>query len=184
MTRLFIAVDLPSGCRKQLADLRIDIKGARWIDEENIHLTLAFLGEVGDHLRLDLDEALGEVRASAFAVDLSGVGWFPTRGEPTVFWVGCQPNEALDRLKRRVDRALAEVGIRLEKRRFRPHITVARLKHCRSRDLGQIERAHSLFRLSEVPVSSFSLMSSRLDPEGAVYHRLQRVELGGESTRH
>jgi 2'-5' RNA ligase len=176
MTRLFVALDLPPECRQELADLALELRGVRWLDAERIHLTLAFLGEISEHLRPDLLEALSEVSSPALQLAFEGVGFFPRRGAPTTFWVGCREDE---RLKRRIDRALTGIGVSIERRRFRPHVTVARLKNCRPADLQALLQTHSLFSRPVVDVSSFSLYSSKLEPDGAVYRVEQRFALEG-----
>lgn len=179
MTRLFVALDLPLDCRQELADLALELRGTRWLDPERIHLTLAFLGEISEHLRPDLIEALSEVSSPALRLDFEGVGFFPRRGAPTTFWVGCREDERLTVLKRRIDRALATTGVSVERRRFRPHVTVARLKNCRPADLEALLQTHSLFSRPAVDVASFSLYSSKLEPDGAVYRVEQRFALEG-----
>ncbi len=169
MARLFVALDLPLSCRERLGTLAQEIRGARWLAVEDLHLTLAFLGEVSPHQREDLSESLESIDFAAFSVDFSGIGFFPRRGEPTTLWVGCRPSAELVSLKKKVDRALLGSGFPLERRRFRPHVTIARLKHCRPRDLESIVRSASIFEVPGVGIRSFSVYSSQLGPEAARY---------------
>jgi RNA 2',3'-cyclic 3'-phosphodiesterase len=171
MARLFVALDLPLACRENLEQLAYEMRGARWLDADGIHLTLAFLGEVASHRRQPLSESLEAIDSRSFSIDLDGIGFFPSRGEPTTLWVGCRRCEELASLKRRVDRALLEGGFSTVRQRFRPHVTIARLKSCHHRDLSAFLQEFSMIEMAGVPISSFSLYSSQLRPKGARYLR-------------
>src|SRR5215469_17388945 len=86
--RLFVAIDLPEATRQLLADLDPHIRGVRWIDPAQMHLTLAFFGEVADEIVLALRERLGAIKFGAFFLTVIGVGTFSAKGAPKIIWIG------------------------------------------------------------------------------------------------
>ena len=111
MHRLFVALRPPPAIRAQLAALMGGVPGARWQDDEQLHLTLRFIGEVERPLAEDVVAALGQVHAPAIAVSLSGVGQFVKRGRADALWAGVAPHDALAALHRKIDAALVRIGL-------------------------------------------------------------------------
>jgi 2'-5' RNA ligase len=150
----------------------------RWLTPDQQHLTLRFIGEV-DNGRLDeIADALALVQGWPFEVRLEGLGHFPPRGEPRVLWVGIAKNPDLKSLKRRIDRALADLGLAPEARKFAPHVTLARIRGPLSPDrLGTYLMRHSLYCSESFAVSDFHLYSSWLKPHGAEYQLEASYEL-------
>lgn len=105
------------------------IAGARWQDDEQLHCTLRFIGDVERRHAEDIAAALATVTAPVVEARLAGVGSFERRGTPHSLWAALQPAEPLAALHRKVDQALVRTGLPPEGRAFRPHITVARLSH-------------------------------------------------------
>lgn len=169
MNRLFVAIDLPDEVREQLASLERGIPGARWIPPENLHLTLRFIGEVANDVMEDVAHALSNVEEPAFELSLAGVGHFEKRARPTTLWADVEPNPALNRLQGRIESALQRVGLEPEGRRFRPHITLARLGGSDGGRVSAFLAAHGLYRSAPFPVEAFALYSSFLRPEGSLY---------------
>ena len=124
--RLFIAIELPADLKRALGRLRVEIPGARWVPAEQIHLTLAFLGEVEDAALGRLVEELSRIQASGFELCFTGTGCFPGRRRPRVLWVGLKPQAHLIDLESRVRAVVLASGIPQEERPFSPHITLAR----------------------------------------------------------
>jgi RNA 2',3'-cyclic 3'-phosphodiesterase len=170
MPRLFIALALPDAVLRSLEPFARGLGDVRWLTPDQQHLTLRFIGEV-DQGRLDeVAEALALVDGVPLELRLEGLGHFPPRGEPRVLWVGVARNPALASLKRRIDRALAAVGVAPEGRKFTPHVSIARLRGPLSQDrLATWLMRHSLYRSETFPVSDFHLFSSWLKPYGAEY---------------
>lgn len=168
--RFFVGLDLPDALKASVAELQLGLPNARWMGADGLHLTLAFIGEVeGAALRRIVD-ALAGVQTSPLSISLNGLGHFPPRGPLRVLWTGASPACALGSLSRGVARALADAGFPTERRKFAPHVTVARFRHPPPPHALQAWlQAHSLFRTSAVPVASFRLFSSRLRPSGARY---------------
>ena len=178
MLRLFVALPLPDSVKHSLEPLARGLGDVRWLTPDQQHLTLRFIGEV-DNGRLDeVADALALVEGWPFEVRLEGLGHFPPRGEPRVLWVGIEKNPDLKSLKWRIDRALADVGLGPETRKFAPHVTLARIRGPLSQDrLATYLMRHSLYRSERFPVSDFHLYSSWLKPAGAEHQIEARYEL-------
>ena len=179
MIRLFIAIDIPSPLRLLLHAMGQGIPGARPVGEDQIHLTIRFIGEVEGGMAKDIQEALTEVRARPFALSIRGVGHFPPRGAPRVLWAGLSPSDELLQLRNRIERQLIACRLPAEQRKFAPHITIARLKDCPLKRLGEYLAGNALFRTDEFPVDNFSLYASRLTKSGAVHSVVRNYPLVG-----
>lgn len=169
MIRLFIAVELPPDILSYIKDLGRGIPGARPVREEQIHLTLRFLGEVEGTLFKDIRECLSAVRKRPFRIQISGVGHFPPRGKPRVIWAGVAPTDELTRLKNRVDRELLTCGLEAERRKFSPHITLARLRNSPIQRVSSFLAGNSFLQTPEFTVDHFHLFSSQLGRNGAIH---------------
>ena len=178
MPRLFIALALPDAVLRSLEPLARGLGDVRWLAADQQHLTLRFIGEL-DQGRLDeVAEALALVEGLPLELRLEGLGHFPRRGEPRVLWVGVARNAELASLKRRIDRALAAVGVAPEGRKFAPHVTIARIRGPLSPDrLATYLMRHSLYRSEPFAISDFHLFTSWLKPYGAEYQIEASYEL-------
>jgi len=127
MHRLFVAIRPPPAIRSWLLGLMGGVAGARWQDDERLHLTLRFIGEVDRHLAGDVHAALGGVHHPAFEIGVEGLGAFERKGAATVIWAGVAPPEPLRALHKKIDQALVRVGVEPDRRAYMPHITIARL---------------------------------------------------------
>ena len=174
MPRLFIAVDLPNDIRNSLGNMSFGIPGARWVDPQQIHLTVRFIGEVDGSAFLDIKESLDQVESAPFPLQLKGVGHFPPRGKPRVLWVGIEQSQPLQSLKKRIDAVLSGVGLEPEGRKFSPHITLARLKNSPVQKVANFLAGNGLFSQEPFEVSDFKLYSSTLTPKGAI-HKVEKV---------
>ncbi len=172
MIRLFIAIDIPESVKQEMARLCCGLPGARWVGTEQLHLTLRFIGEVDGGMFRDIRECLAEVQAEPFTLQLDGVGFFPPRGRPRVVWVGLRQSNELQRLRNRLESCLVGLGLEAEKRKFAPHITLARLKNTPPARVGRFLENHNLFLSFPFSVDEFFLYSSRLGKRGAV-HRVE-----------
>jgi 2'-5' RNA ligase len=168
--RLFVAVDLPWELRQRVAMLSgAGIPGARWVPPENYHITLRFIGETPAYRAEEIDHALAALRARCFALTLAGVGTFARAGRSTQLWVGVERNPSLDHLQNKIETALQRIGLEPERRRFAPHLTLARLDNAVEAKLAAFVQAHNLFRADPIPIEHFTLFSSLLGKEQAVY---------------
>ena len=168
--RLFVAVDLPDEVTDGLERLCTGIPGARWTDPLQYHLTLRFIGEVDGLVMRDIEAGLAELEFEPFTLQLEGFGHFPPRGEPKVLWAGVGPKEPIDRLRRSVDRVVNAAAVKPERRKFSPHVTVARFPG--GVPIPRLQRflaGHALYRSEPFTVDSFHLYSSQLHQDGALH---------------
>lgn len=172
MSRLFVAVDLSEPVRQQLAGLCFGLPGAHWVAEEQIHLTLRFIGEVDGAIFRDVREELAGVRSASFVMQVQGLGYFPPRQSPRVLWAGVTKNNALVLLRNRVEAALVRCGLEPERRKFAPHITLARLRDTPLSRLTNFLAGNALFVTEPFTVAEFHLYSSLLSAKGAI-HQLE-----------
>ena len=183
MYRLFVSVELPDDVKATLARLVGDVPGARWLEPDELHLTVRFIGEVDGVLFDDVLTALEEVQVAPFTLALRGVGHFPPRGEPRILWAGLERSPELTALHNKVESALVRAGVEPEPRKFLPHVTLARLRGTPVRAVGSFIALNGLYRSQPFAVHDFQLFSSNLSGKRAV-HRQEAVyplERGGES---
>lgn len=179
MIRLFVGIELPEELKDRLAGICNGVPGAKWVSSENLHLTLRFIGEVGEARFADIDAALSLVRAPGFELVLSGIGHFASGKVPRVLWVGVEKSESLAHLHGRVEAACVHAGLAPEGRRFSPHITLARLDNPPASRLGAFLAHSSLFKSAPFPVTEFTLFSSFLGRGGAIHRAEAEYSLGG-----
>lgn len=176
MHRLFVAIRPPATVRARLLDLMRGVAGARWLDDDRLHVTLRFIGEVDRHLARDIDAALSSVHHPRFSIAVNGLGVFDRRGEPATLWAGVAPHEPLRALHKKVDQALVRVGVEPDRRAYMPHVTLARLP----RGAGPLQvliEASGGVAGTPFEVEQFRLYESRLTPEGPVYETVERYPL-------
>ncbi len=169
MPRLFLGLDLPDDVDFDLQLTAGGIPGARWLKPDQLHLTLHFLGEVDGGEMRELVAALDELSAPAFDMRLSGAGVFPPRGPARVLWVGVADPQPVRVVQERTGRILDRVGIDRERRKFHPHVTVARLDRAPREDVADWVTGHSLYSSRSFLVDRVRLYSSVLGREGAKY---------------
>ena len=177
MHRLFVAVRPPEPIRDLLIDAMDNSPDFRWQDDGQLHLTLRFIGEVDRHVATDLSDALGRVRAAKFALRIKGVGSFDQRASGAL-WAGVEPKEPIAALAAKVERVCQHIGLEPERRAFHPHITLARWRGRRTRELADyLDRRRGL--VSEpFDVDRFVLFESRLSRHGAYYEEVASYPLG------
>jgi 2'-5' RNA ligase len=164
--------------RSQLLRLMEGVRGARWQDDDQLHLTLRFIGEVDARVAEDVAAALGTVRQPRFSVALDGVGQFGSRGRANALWAGVRPHDPLAHLHRKVDQALMRAGLEPERRAYLPHITLARFGR-ESGGLDAFLARHAGLSSDPFEVADFALYESRLGHERASYTVVERYDLGG-----
>jgi 2'-5' RNA ligase len=175
--RLFVGLELPASCKTTLLSLDPHLTGLRWLTEEQLHLTLSFLGNVEAPLEDRLHEALREVRVPPFFLSLYGVGVFNVRGRPSVVWAGVgKGHPHLFALHQRIQDAVLHAGLEADLKPFHPHITIARAKGISRQALQPFLRRYAETNFGMFEVTSFELYSSVLTAEGAIHHLEMRQE--------
>ena len=174
--RLFVALRPPHPVRALLRAAMHGISAARWQDDDQLHLTLRFIGAVDHHQAEDIAAALGALHGAAVTARIAGVGLFERKGAPHMVWAGVEPLAPLAALHRKVNQLLARVGVAAETRAFVPHITLARL----NRAAGPV--APFLAQSSDLASPDFDfthviLYESELAHGGARYHPVARYPL-------
>ncbi len=168
--RLFVALELPADLRARLSALAAaGIPGMRWVEPENYHLTLRFIGEVPAWRAEEIDFALADLRARAFSLTFAGVGTFNKNDRATALWAGVERNDQLLHLRGKIETALQRAGLEPERRRFSPHVTLARLDNVPEARLAGFVQAHNLFRAPPISVQHFTLFSSQLGKDRPFY---------------
>ena len=168
MLRLFVGIGFPPELKLRLSLLCSGIPGAKWVDPGNFHLTLRFIGEIGEDIAADVDEALCRLRARRFTIQVAGTGVFGGE-KPRSLWAGVERTPELVGLRDKIETALIRAGLPPESRKFAPHVTLARLRNPPLDKLRQFLSAHAQFRAEPLAVEGFSLIASFQTKAGSVY---------------
>ena len=177
MHRLFIALRPPAAMREALFDIQDGVEAARWQDDEQLHLTLRYIGDVERPAAEDIALALQAVHAPALDLALSGVGQFDAGKRGRALWAGVTPHDAVTALHRKVDHALVRLGLPPEGRAFLPHITLARLNKA-SGPTEPFLAAHAGLTSPATRFDYFALYESHIGHAGAWYESVARYPLG------
>jgi len=178
--RLFVAIDLPESTRQLLASLDPHIRGVRWIDPAQMHLTLAFFGDVEDDIELALREKLGAIDFGAFFLPVVGVGTFSAKGAPKIIWIAVgKAHPHLFQIHKRVHEAALAAGLEPELRPWHPHITIARCRDVAPQSLRNFLKANADLDAGMFRVEAFHLYSSKLTPAGPIHTRELTVRCSG-----
>jgi RNA 2',3'-cyclic 3'-phosphodiesterase len=170
--RLFVALDIPESIQRALVDLDPHIRGARWMNGTQMHLTLGFFERVPEDVDLRLREKLGTIEFRAFFLPLVGLGKFPAKGDPKVVWTGVGAGHPhLFQLYKRVQEAAFQSGLEPEERPFHPHVTLARCRDVPEGALQKFLKANADLDLGMFRVDCFHLYSSELTPAGPIHTR-------------
>jgi 2'-5' RNA ligase len=168
MPRLFTGVEIPADIGQALSMLRGGLPGARWIDPENYHLTLRFIGDVDDMVAHEVASLLGRVKRAPFDLHLEGLNSFGGR-KPRAVVANVTPAPQLIEAQAEQERLMQRIGLDPEGRKFTPHVTLARLRDASSRDVADYLAARGFFRTASFKVSRFVLFSSRNSVGGGPY---------------
>jgi 2'-5' RNA ligase len=178
--RLFVAINLPESTKHLLVDLDPQIRGVRWLDAEQMHLTLGFFGTVPEHVDLKLREKLSAIVFGVFFLPIAGVGTFPPKGPPKIIWIGVgRGHPHLFQLHKRVQEAALGAGLEPELRPFHPHVTLARCQRISLQTVRKFLKANVDLDAGMTRVDSFHLYSSKLTPAGPIHTRELTVQCSG-----
>ena len=175
MHRLFVAIRPPEDVREQLLDLMEGVPDLRWQQDDQLHLTRRFIGEVARPGAEDLAAALDRIRFQHFTLALDGVGKFERHRHGTL-WAGVMPRDQLKALNAKVERACQSAALEPERRAYHPHITLARWKG-RAPGVDAFVQHHAGITSEPWQVAEFILYESRLGREGAHYEPVAEYSL-------
>jgi len=168
MPRIFTGLELPADVTQSLATLRGGLPGARWIDPENYHLTLRFIGDVDDTLAREVASLLGKVSRPPLELRFDGLSSFGGR-RPRAVVATLAQTPALMELQAEHERLMQRVGLEPEGRKFTPHVTLARLRDSSSRQVADYLATRPFLQTPSFRVSRFVLFSSRASVGGGPY---------------
>ena len=188
LVRAFIAVEISRDVRtaierlvRQMQSPSVNVK---WVDTENLHLTMKFLGDVETIRIAEVCRAVERAVAGQkpFPLEIAGAGAFPRSSRPRTLWLGCTcGGDAMRQLHADVENELAELGFAREGRKFEPHLTIGRVRggHDAAGDLARNIDEHADYAAGQITVTELVLFSSQLHREGPIYTALGRSRLGG-----
>lgn len=168
MPRLFTALEIPREAAMSLSLLRGGIPGARWIDVENYHITLRFIGDVDGRTADELVHRLDRIERPEFTLSLSGIGAFGSK-KPHSLWAGVTPAPEMFALQAEIERICQRIGLPSDQRKFAPHVTLARLKTSRLDDVAHYLSGRGDFHTMPFKARRFVLMSSKESVGGGPY---------------
>jgi 2'-5' RNA ligase len=183
MPRLFTALEIPRHVAESLSMMRGGLPGARWIDPENYHLTLRFIGDIDDALARDIAGLLGRVQRRPFELRLDGLSSFGGR-KPRALVASVTAVPQLLELQAEHERLLQRLGLEPEGRKYIPHVTLARLRDTSSWQVADYLSARGHFRSASFEVSRFVLFSSRSSVGGGPYVVEADYPLGARELRY
>ncbi len=179
MIRSFVALAIPSRVKEEIGGIIGKLRGlsgdVKWVNPQNLHITLKFLGEVEEGTLEEVYQVVERCarKTAAFSFSLSGVGIFPNPQRPRVFWIGIKEGvRELEDLFCCLERELEVLGFQKEKRGFSPHLTIGRARSPRGMErlVGGIKGIE--YNSRRIEASSLFLVKSKLTPQGPIYSPL------------
>lgn len=177
--RMFIAISLPGETKERLHRLMKPLDGVRWQNPEQLHITLKFLGDTASGQVKELVKNLNMVEQAPFPFAIKGLGYFPEGEQPRVIWTGIEDDSAFVKLHRSVENACKKTGFSREKRPYRPHITLGKVKGASKDEITSFITRNKDVYIGDIPAEEFILYESRLQSDGAVHEPSARFPLEG-----
>mgnify|MGYP000066592260 CR=1 FL=1 len=175
--RSFVAIGMPDDVAETLWRVTRGLKAGRRVEPDAMHLTLAFLGDVAVQDLEDLNDGLEAMRVGSFEVRLLGLGTFGPG--PRTLWAGVAASPELSAVQKKVLSVARAAGVIVERRRFVPHVTLARFREGEGGAVGDVLTQAGAFGLSPFRVEQVTLYASHLSPSGARYEVLAEYPLLG-----
>ncbi|MTI18277.1 RNA 2',3'-cyclic phosphodiesterase [Rhodobacteraceae bacterium RKSG542] len=168
MPRLFTGLELPANTAFMLSMLRGGLKGARWIDPENYHITLRFIGDIDDRCADEIVSELDRIHRDPISVALDGLGSFGN-GKPHALFARVKPVKELVELQAEQERVLQRIGLKPERRKYVPHVTLARLRGTSAHEAARWLSEHGDFQAPSFVAGRFVLFSAKATVGGGPY---------------
>ncbi|WP_262693807.1 RNA 2',3'-cyclic phosphodiesterase [Kordiimonas aquimaris] len=169
MVRLFVGLDIPDLVIHDLAPARGGVEGAHWQRDNQLHMTLAFIGDVSVKTAREIEDALSRIRFEPFQLSLHGVGLFGKPRHPKALWAGVQDKKPLQHLHEKVIASLDRIDVDVERRKYKPHVTLARFRRGAQARVGDWLTNNEILHTRSVEVGNFVLFSSERTSEGSYY---------------
>jgi RNA 2',3'-cyclic 3'-phosphodiesterase len=171
MPRLFVALPVPEEVADALVALQSGVPDAHWMPPENFHVTLCFAGEVQGGQMRDFEEELSDIAGPPFSIGIAGVEQFSSGKQPRALVATVERSDRLDWLQQKVSTVARNCGIEIERRKFRPHVTLARFASNAEtgHHLAQFMASHGTLRAGPWIAQHFALYSSRSSRNGPIY---------------
>ena len=166
--RLFVGIRPPEAIRDSLLDIMDGVREARWQDDDQLHLTLRYIGEVDRHCANDLSEAFASADFTPFPLSIHGTAYFERKGRAHTLYATINRSPELQRLRNRIEQVCVAAGLEPEHRKYAPHITLARLNASSGTLLPFLSRTAEL-QLGPWTCESYILYESFLRPGGSLY---------------
>ena len=185
--RCFIAIEITETIKKDMGGLIEVLKkydaDVKWVNSENLHLTLKFLGNTSEGMIPKIIESLTKIAFfyNPFYITIYTMGVFPNRKYPKVIWAGVEGSDMLKKLRDDIEDSMSLIGYQKEDKKFHPHLTLGRVRSQR----GIVNLIHGLDNFTgkdfgSIEVRNIKLMQSELKPTGAYYYCLQEIPFGGK----
>lgn len=175
--RCFLAVDLPDEVKRVLKSLEDFLEGVKTVPVHQMHLTIRFLGDVEKKRLHLLNDELKEIRLPRFKMNINGVGFFPGMRNPRVVWAGVEENAHLQKLYDLIEDKVTSFGLKPEKRDFKPHITLGRVKYLKKKVLREFISRYQEIEINGIEVNDFILFRSILSENGAKHLAIEKYHL-------
>jgi RNA 2',3'-cyclic 3'-phosphodiesterase len=187
--RTFIAVDFPPYMLKKIEEITAFFrtltpeKDLKWVETNNLHLTIKFLGEIEEHKLAQVKHTLSQALKDqiSFDIEINGLGIYPNRNNPRVIWLGIMGANPLTEIHKVLNRELTALEFTPEQRAFSPHLTIARIRrhtdHKQARQIGEILSEYKVESLGGITIEQVHLYQSVLTPSGPIYSLLHTVDL-------
>jgi 2'-5' RNA ligase len=177
--RLFIAIPLSKNLKNRIIKMQKPVEGIKWQGRDQLHLTLRFLGEASSDRLSELSKQLGNIKQEPFSLNIKGTGVFPNLRSSQVIWAGVRKSKLLGDLYEAVEKQCQAVGFDAEKRPYKPHITLGRVKRAPGNDVRKLLKSSESEISSSEVVNGFNLYQSETLPEGAVHSIIEAYPLQG-----
>lgn len=181
MARLFVGLELDPLMIGDLANARGGVEGAHWQRDNQLHMTLAFIGDASRKTKREIEDALARIRFEPFEMCLSGVGMFGKPKQPKVLWAGVEQKKPTVHLHEKIAAAMAQIDVEIDRRKFKPHVTLARFRRGAHARIGDWLTENERLLTQSMLVDRFVLYSSERTSEGSFYrHEAEFHALGHE----
>lgn len=179
MARLFVALELDPLLIEDLDEARGGVESAHWQRDNQLHLTLAFIGDASRKVKREIEDTLSCIRFDPFELQLSGVGMFGKPKQPKVLWAGVADKKPLVHLHEKIAASLTQIDIEIDRRRFKPHVTLARFRRRAPARVGDWLTSNERLHSRPMLVDRFVLFSSERTSEGSFYRHEAEFHAGG-----